>query len=50
MTDDTHSRFATVSHLEFKIIVVGHTTKHMTHSRSIVGHGNYDDPRLKMSH
>jgi len=34
MADDTHSRFATVSHLWFKIIVVGHTTKHMTHSRS----------------
>jgi len=27
MADDTHSRFA-------KVVVVGHTTKHMTHSRS----------------
>ena len=34
MADETHSRFATVSHLQFKIIVVGHTTKRMTHSRS----------------
>ena len=34
MADDTHSRFAIVSHLEFKILVVGHTTKHMTHSHS----------------
>jgi len=34
MADDTHSSFATVSHLQFKILAVDHTTKHMTHSRS----------------
>ena len=34
MADDTRSRFATVSHLQFKMLVVGHTTKHMTYGRS----------------
>ena len=34
MADDTHSLFATVSNLQFKILVVGHTTKHMTQRRS----------------
>jgi len=40
MADDTHSLFATVSNLQFKILVVGHTTKHMTQRRTFVGHGN----------
>ena len=49
MADDTHSRFATVSHFQDSCSWQWPYDK-TDDTQSFVGHGNYDDPRLKMSH